>query len=163
MEDANLLTARLEAYLVRLSEIGGRWSEWLAGNELAAIDDDYRPLQALQPEAEALFLELKQVMLDRQQLLDDARQCGLPHNDLSALAQGLPAWNKPSLRTSLMSARQQLASLRRLHVATWVMLNQAMQYYEGALQLLMVGNLPHVYHSPRYDDAGGGRLLDQSL
>lgn len=163
MEDVNLLTARLEAYLERLSEINRRWSEWLSGNELAAISNDHRPLQALQPEAELLFQELKQVISDRQQLLDDAQQSGLPHHDLTSLAQRLPAWSQPSLRNGLMAARQQLASLRRLHVATWVMLNQAMQYYQGSLQLLMVGNLPHVYHSHRYEETGGGRLLDQSL
>lgn len=163
MEDANWLTVRLEAYLVRLSEISRRWSEWLGENELAAIANEHRPLQALQPVAEQLFLELKQVIIERQQLLDGARQCGLPHNDLTSLAHCLPAWNKPSLRSSLMAARQQLANLRRLHVATWVMLNQALQYYQGALQLLMVGNLPHVYHSHRYEETGGGRLLDQSL
>lgn len=163
MEDANLLTVRLESYLTRLSAANRLWSEWLSGNELAAGDIDNLPLEALQPEAEVLFDELKQVIADRQQLLNDARQCGLPHSDLASLAQHLPAWSKPGLRTSLMLARQELANLRRLHVATWVMLNQALQYYQGSLQLLMVGNLPHVYHSHRHEETGGGRLLDQSL
>lgn len=163
MEDANVLTARLESYLARLSQVNRRWSEWLGGNELAAVDNDQRPIQALEPEAELLFEELKQVIVDRQQLLDDARHSGLPHSDLTALAQRLPAWNSSNLRDSLMAARQQLASLRRLHVATWVMLNQAMQHYQGSLQLLMVGNLPHVYHSHQHSETGGGRLLDQSL
>lgn len=163
MEDVNLLTARLEAYLARLTAVNRRWSEWLGGNELAAIHNDHRPLLALQPEAESLFQELKQVISDRQQLLDDAQRSGLPHHDLTSLAQRLPAWSQPRMRHGLMAARQQLASLRRLHVATWVMLNQAMQYYQGSLQLLMVGNLPHVYHSHRHEETGGGRLLDQSL
>lgn len=163
MEDANSLTARLESYLTRLSATNHRWATWLNGNELAAAGSSQLPLQALQPEAEALFEELKLVIADRQQLLDDARQSGLPYSDLTSLAQRLPAWSRPSLRHSLMVARQELASLRRLHVATWVMLNQALQFYQGSLQLLMVGSLPHVYHSQRHDEVGGGRLLDQSL
>ncbi len=163
MEDAHLLTVRLESYLAQLSQVNRRWSEWLGGNELAAVRNEHRPIQALEPEAELLFQELKQMIAGRQQLLDDARQSGWPHSDLTALAQRLPAWSSPGLRNSLMAARQQLASLRRLHVATWVMLNQAMQHYQGSLQLLMVGNLPHVYHSHQHAETGGGRLLDHSL
>lgn len=163
MEDENSLAIRLESYLVRLSAVNSRWSEWLGGNELAAVGSASLPLQELQTEAEELFQELKQVVAVRQQLLNDARQSGLPHSDLTSLAQRLPAWRKSSLRNSLTVARQELASLRRLHVATWVMLNQALQYYQSSLQLLMVGNLPHVYHSARHEELGGGRLLDQSL
>lgn len=163
MNAVNLLTARLESYLARLSEANRRWSDWLGGNELAAAESKQRPLQALQTEAELLFQQLEQVISERQQLLDEAQQHGLPHSDLTTLAQRLPAWSTPGLRNSLMLARQELANLRRLHVATWVMINQALQYYQGSLQLLMVGNLPHVYHSHQPEETGGGRLLDQCL
>ena len=163
MEAEKSLTFRLESYLVQLADINRRWSDWLAGSELAAVSRDSRRLLALQPEAESLVQELQQVIVNRQQLLDDARQSGLPHHDLTSLARRLPAWDKPSLRNSLMVARQQLANLRRLHVATWVLLSQLLHFYQESMQLLMLGYPPHVYHAGLHVETGGGRLLDQSL
>lgn len=163
MEAQRSLTFRLESYLVQLADVNRRWSDWLAGSELAAVSRDSRKLLALQPEAEVLFQELQQVIVNRQRLLDDARQSGLPHSDLTSLARRLPAWDKPSLRSSLMAARQQLANLRRLHVATWVLLSQLLHFYQESMQLLMLGYPPHVYHSGLQVETGGGRLLDQSL
>lgn len=73
MEAEKSLTFRLESYLVQLADINRHWSDWLAGSELAAVSRDSRKLQALQPEAEVLFQELQQVIVNRQQLLDDAQ------------------------------------------------------------------------------------------
>lgn len=164
MEAEKSLTFRLESYLVQLADVNRRWTEWLTGSEIAAVGRHHSQLLALQPQAEVLFEELQQVIVNRQQLLDDARQSGLPYSDLTSLARHLPAWDKPSLRNSLLAARQQLANLRRLHVATWVLLSQTLQFYQESIQLLMVGNHPHVYHSTqRSGETGGGRLLDCSL
>lgn len=163
VEAEKSLTFRLESYLVQLADVNRRWADWLAGSELAAVGRDSQKLLALQPEAEVLFQELQQVIVNRQQLLDDARHSGLPHNDLTSLARRLPAWDKPSLRGNLLAARQQLANLRRLHVATWVLLSQLLRFYQESMQLLTSGYPPHVYHSERQAETGGGRLLDQSL
>lgn len=166
MEAEKSLTFRIESYLVQLADVNRRWTDWLAGSELAAIGQNSQALLALQPEAESLLHELKQVIVDRQHLLDDARQSGLPYSDLTSLARRLPAWDKPSLRSSLLVARQQLANLRRLHVATWVLLSQLQHFYQESMQLLMVGYQPYVYnpgHPARRTDTDGGRLLDQSL
>lgn len=66
------------------------------------------------------------------------------------------------MRSSLLAARQQLANLRRLHVATWVLLSQLLHFYQESMQLLMLGYPPHVYQSGLQVETGG-RLLDQSL
>ncbi len=163
MEVDQSLTFRLESYLRRLADVNRRWTDWLARSELAAVSQDSGKLLALQPQADVLFQELQQVIVDRQQLLDDARQNGLPHSDLTSLARRLPAWDKSNLRSSLLIARQQLANLRRLHVATWVLLSQLLHFYQDSMQMLMLGYTPHVYHSERQAETGGGRLLDQSL
>ncbi len=166
MDAEKSLTFRLESYLVQLADVNRRWTDWLTGSEQAAVSQNSQGLLALQPEADSLLQELKQVIADRQHLLDDARQSGLPHSDLTSLARHLPAWDKPSLRSSLLAARQQLANLRRLHVATWVLLSQLQHFCQESMHLLMAGYQPHVYnsgHFARRTDTDGGRLLDQSL
>jgi hypothetical protein len=163
MEAEKSLTFRLETYLMQLADIHHRWSQWLADSEQAALSPTPDQLLALEPSAALLFQELQQILSDRQQLLNDAQQVGLAAHDLTSLAQLLPAWERPALRQSLFVARQQLTHLRRLHVAAWVLISQAFQYYRDSLQLLMVGNHPHVYQQASQTDTGGGRLLDASL
>ncbi len=168
MEAENSLTFRLESYLIQLSDVNRRWTAWLASSEQAAVSQDRAQLLALQGQAEGLFGELRQIITDRQLILDDAQQRGWSCPDLTTLAGRLSAGGKPGLRSSLSIARQHLANLRRLHIATWVLLNQAWQHCTDTLQLLMVGNQPHVYqshsHRPgKIADSDGGRLLDATL
>lgn len=163
MDAEKSLTFRLESYLVQLADINRRWSQWLATLESATVSGDPQRLQDLEPSAVALFDELKQVVEDRHQLLVDAQASGLPHTDLSALARYLPAWRKAAFRASLIQARSQLANLRRLHVATWVFISQAVNFYADSMQLLMAGTQPYVYLQSGNKDTTGGRLLDASL
>ncbi len=178
MEAEKSLTFRLETYLIQLADINRRWTTWLIDCELGALKRDYRPMQPqglldhrhaishdnpLASTANSLFAELQQVVEDRQQILIDARQAGFVAADLTALARLLPAWDKPALRQSLLAARSQLANLRRLHVASWVLISQAFHFYNDTLQMLMVGSTPYVYQHGRQTDLGGGRLLDASL
>ncbi len=163
VETEKSLSFRLESYLVQLADINRRWTQWLTSLELATNQQDSKQLIELQPTASSLFGELQQVIADRQQLLDDARRSELPCADLTTLAKCLPAWDKPSMRASLVQSRLQLAHLRRLHVATWVFISQAVHFYADSMQLLMAGDRPHVYTESREQDMGGGRLLDASL
>lgn len=178
MEAEKSLTFRLETYLIQLADINRRWTAWLVDCELGSLKREYRPMQPqgrldnrqtaleenpLASTANALFAELRQVIEDRQQILTDARQAGFVAADLTALARQLPAWDKPALRQNLLFARSQLANLRRLHVASWVLISQAFHFYNDTLQMMMVGSTPHVYQHGRQTDLGGGRLLDASL
>ncbi|QDV25675.1 flagellar export chaperone FlgN [Aureliella helgolandensis] len=160
------VTLRLESYLARLSDVNHRWETWLSQGEQAIVASDHDRLQTLTPEAETLMRELQQLILVRQQLLDEAQQGGLPNSDLSSLARHLPAWQAPSaaLRQSLRKAKKQLSNLRRLHAATWVLLSQSAQYYGDMMQILMQGSArKDVYLQSAGSDTGGGMLLDTSL
>ena len=178
MEAEKSLTFRLETYLVQLADINRRWTVWLNDCELGVLErsnprqqpsgllvngEEAPENHPLGSTAKSLFAELQQVIEDRKQILADARQAGLVAVDLTELARLLPAWDKPALRQSLLVARSQMANLRRLHVATWVLISQAFHFYNDTLQMLMVGSTPHVYQHGRQTDLGGGRLLDASL
>ena len=164
MEDAPALTFRLESYLLQLADINRRWTQWLSDNESAVIRQLVPDPQTLADTAQPLFDELAQAVADREKLLGDAKQCGVVCSDLQTLARSLPAWGKPALRNSIANARQQLAHLRRLHVATWVLTHQTLQLHNGSMQLMSEGNAkPHVYTTDEKSDTKGGRLLDANL
>ncbi len=163
MEDQKSLTFRLESYLMQLSDINRRWMQWLTEHESSAVSRNTMQLLAMEGSAQSLFGELAQIVADREQLLADAKLIGLDCSDLSSLARKLPAWEKPTLRNSLATARAQISNLQRLHVATWVVISQAGRFYGESMHLLLIGNHPHVYTDDRAGDLGGGRLLDASL
>ena len=165
VEDINAITFRLESYLLQLSEINDRWAAWLARNEQTVLDlPAAEQLQSLNAQAAELMEELTAVTASRQQILDDAAQLGLPAADLHTLAKSLPAWKRPRLRGAISTAKRQLANLRRLHVATWVLISHKLQFYRDSMALMMLGTIRQdVYLQTRDTDTGGGQLLDASL
>jgi hypothetical protein len=163
MQDTNSITFRLESYLLQLSEINRRWSEWLQRGETAAITGNIAELKAFETQASELTAELSEIVQSRQNLLVDAQGIGLPSNDLHSLARSLPAWQRPRLRASIAAARQQLSDLRRLHAASWILLNQRLQLYRDSISLMMLGTSKQSVYLPGQPLDGGGQLLDASL
>ncbi len=165
MDDVNAITFRLESYLLQLSEINRRWEDWLRTSETSAFDrPDHTQQQTLATQAESLMQELQGVNASRQAILDDAAKLGLAATDLQSLARNLPAWNRPRLRAAIATAKRQLANLRRLHVAAWVLVSQRLQFYHDSMALLMLGTVRQdVYLKTKDSDTGGGQLLDASL
>lgn len=163
MHDINSITFRLESYLLQLSDVNQRWTEWLGRGELAVVTGDKSGLHRFESQAAGLVNELAEMIGSRNHLLEDAKMLGLPHVDLHSLARALPAWERPRIRAAVSSAQQQLANLRRLHVATWILLHQRLQVYRDSLALLMVGTTKQSVYvaTPALD--GGGQLLDASL
>ncbi len=163
MQDTNSITFRLESYLLQLSEINRRWLEWLSRGEAAAITGNIAELTEFESQATGLTAELSEIVKSRQNLLMDAQGIGLPSSDLHCLARSLPAWQRPRLRASIVAARQQLSDLRRLHAASWILLNQRLQLYRDSISLMMLGSSQQPVYLSRHALDGGGQLLDASL
>ncbi len=164
MEETTSITLRLESYLVQLSEINRRWSEWLTGGEEAFMRSDIEHLDDLTTGAGELMGELNDVLAGRAQLLADAKQAGMPSSDLQSLARSLPAWRRPELRESVARARQQLSNLRKRHVATWVLVSHGLQFANDTMRLLTAGTSERdVYVQNQKADTSGGQLLDASV
>lgn len=164
MEDSNSITMRLEAYLMQLSDVNRRWADWLALSEQAAIKLDLDDLNTLAGGCQSLMSELQEMLSNRNQLLLDAASAGLPNTNLQAMARALPAWQRPSMRRAVLAAKMQLANLRRLHAAAWVLIHESATFYAGCLMLFSQGeSQQHVYVPTRDADTGGGQLLDANL
>ncbi len=163
MHDENSITFRLESYLLQLADMNQRWNHWLSLGEIAVVLGDKVKLAEFESNAVGLIGELEGMLDSRQQLLNDAQEIGLTSTDLRSLAQRLPAWNRPRLRASVANANQQLANLRRLHVATWILINQRLQLYRDSISVMMAGKMQQAVYLPTQALEGGGLLLDASL
>ncbi len=164
MQDAASITFRLESYLMRLSEMLHRWRQWLQQSDEAIVGRQFDQLQATSPIADQIMFDFQEMLQDRKQLLEDDDQEGYPSHDLSVLARSLPAWRKPTLRRSIAAAKSQVGQLRRLHIATWVLMHQMRQHHLDMMQILNHSeNQKSVYLTSSTTDMQGGRLLDESL
>lgn len=164
METAPTLTLRLEAYLMQLSGVNERWTQWLEEKERAVLKLDASRIESLTADSQRLMDELREMLSSRSAILEDANSAGFAATDLQRLAKQLPAWERTTLRNAVRSARAQLANLRRLHAAAWVLIHESAQYYAGTMSLLVQGrNGQHVYVSSPGLDTGGGQLLDANL
>jgi hypothetical protein len=162
---AQTITMRLEAYLLQLTDVQKRWQRWLSSTLNAATNMDTDRLLVLQAEADTLGNELAEISQHRQQMLSEAQQSGWQARTLTSLAQRLPAWNRPKFRAAFSAARNQLEQLKRLHLATWVMLNQSAQHYQEMTMLLTLGTTQQDVYGMDYSKSrdGGGQLLDTSV
>ena len=155
---------RLESYLTQLMDICGRWSIWIAQQELAAVTGNFRRLDALTSAAGGLLAEIQGLQVVRQAILDDAREVALPHADLYSLAQALPSWAVQARRERVRTAKRQMEHLRRLHLAIWVLISQCERFACESIQLLSYGRVEgSVYSSSGHADTGGGHLLDAQI
>ncbi len=163
MADVNAITLKLESTLQQIGELNHRWVAWLKQNELAVLSADAGQLAEMEVGGQQLIHELSGMNLQRQQILEAAGQCGLQAGSLQSLARQLPEWNQGELRSTLVAAKRQLAEIRRLHVAVWVLISQRLGCVRDQRAIMMSGSLRNdVYLTGQHQDSGG-QLLDASL
>ena len=156
---------QIEAYLMQLSDVQQRWQKWLSEMQRATANRDLDKLNKLQQSAEGLNQELRDLTANRQQMIDEARQSGQPVRSLRGIAERLPAWGRPRFRAAFNTARNQIEQLQRMHIATWVLVNQSVHYFQEINMLFSYGAIRNdVYDLPHSNPLeGGGQLLDASL
>ena len=163
MQDENEISSRLKAYLAGLSDLNQRWATWLTSNETAAFDKDARQLEALGPAMDSLMHDMHAMIETRSSILADASSLGIVAPDLQSLARRLPAWQDAALRRAVLSAKQQIAHLRRLHAAAWVLIHELASHYGTVKLLLTQGQTEqHIYTNVDADNRSG-QLLDTDL
>ncbi len=158
-------TMQIEAYLMQLSDVQQRWQKWLSEMQRATANRDLDKLNKLQQSADGLNQELRDLTANRQQMISEARQNGQPVRSLRGIAERLPAWGRPRFRAAFNTARNQIEQLQRMHIATWVLVNQSVHYFQEINMLFSYGAIRNdVYELPHSNPLeGGGQLLDASL
>jgi hypothetical protein len=163
MDQPQAMALRLESYLMQLSDVNRRLSGWLDRTQSAALKNQPDQLMGLQQEADTLMKDVREIVTSRQQILSSAQQAGWRVTSLGALARQLPIWKRPRFRAAFESAKQQLQQLRRLHVATWLLLGQSANYCHEVTTLLMSGTTKTDVYFANGPRETGGQLLDAQL
>jgi hypothetical protein len=161
--DSLAIDRKLEVYLQRLSQANQQWTQWLEqADRLGATKGDGE-ITEFQMEAQSLIATLQTLVADRQGLLAEASAQGMPASSLQAVAASLPADRSQSMLGAIRAARGHLEQLKRIHIATWILLRESADFCQDSLLLLMSGKTRMdvtIDHSP---SESGGLLLDASL
>ncbi|MFO0941118.1 MAG: hypothetical protein U0930_10150 [Pirellulales bacterium] len=160
------MTMRLETYLLQLSEVQQRWHDLLIQMQRAAQLREMIELQEMHSKADLIHGEMQELAQRRSEMIQEARESGWRVSSLRAIAEYLPAWNRPRFRSAFNTARNQGDQLRRLHIATWVLLHQTAQHYQDVSLIFMQGSTRrdvYDFGQSSNNDMSGGQLLNEAL
>ncbi len=160
------MTMRLETYLLQLSEVHSRWQSVLTQMQRAAQLREPLELQKLEAEVLQVQAEMQELVDRRKEIIEEARQSGWRVSSLRGVAERLPAWNRPRFRGAFNAAKNQCEQLRRIYVATWVLLHQTAQHYQDISLIFMQGSSRrdvYEFSSSSPSDMSGGQLLNEAL
>lgn len=164
MEAAISLTNQLKTYFADLTSTVKEWEGWLEQQQRAVTEPNLESLNSLNENSQTLFGRLEGFVIKRKQLLSDAADGGLHATDLKNLARKLSRIGETTLEESAMRAQLHINHLRRLHVATWVLVHESSQLLAGTMTVLLEGHSSkHVYQDSATSDTGGGQLIDTDL
>ena len=164
MDAAITLTGRLENFFGELAVTVKQWEEWLVEQQTAVVSQNLDTLNRLTENARPLFDRLESLVKDRQQLITDAVENQLHIADLRGLANKLSKPDERSLVEAAQKAQLQFGHLKRLHVATWVLVHESSHLLAGTMSVLLDGqSKKHTYQEAASSDMGGGQLIDTDI
>lgn len=124
---------------------------------------DHAGLAALASEEQQLCSELKACHEERQQLLAQAAEAGLPADSIRSLSAALPQQQAQSVQSQLDASQQRSHLLKHQSISQWVVVQRTLLHLSQMLEIIATGG----HAKPTYgkgDSAGqSGSLMDQAV
>ena len=124
-----------------------------------ARDND--ALRLLHLEEEKLVARLQACCEQRQQLLDQAQEHGMPAQSLERLAGSLPGESRTRLRPGLRDARRQSRLLQHQSLANWVLVQRSLLHLSQMMEIIATGGRMRPTYGKESPNSSGGALVDQ--
>jgi flagellar biosynthesis/type III secretory pathway chaperone len=148
-----------------LGELSGIQSDLLAvltDKRSRLLGSDTSSLPALQAREEELVQRLQACQERRQALLARASEEGLPSNNLTNLADALPAPQRKQIAPQIREASARMRLLQHHSLTNWVLVQRTLIHLSQLLEIIATGGrLKPTYGK---DDVvpSGGALVDQA-
>jgi len=127
------------------------------------LNRDQEGLSALVPEEESLFHELQACHDQRQQLLMQAAEVGLPGDSIRSLAGALPMEGAQTLRQPLVEATRRSQLLRHQCVAQWVAVQRTMLHLSHLIEIIASGGQLQPTYGKGSTKVSSGSLMDKAV
>ena len=149
------LLARLAAAQQELLALLSTKSEFLK-------ERDHEGLASLQPREESILAELQECFQQRQQLLEEAGEAGMPADSIRSLMAALPRDSTQTLQRPLDTSIKQSLLLRHQSVAQWVFVQRTILHLSNMLEIIATGGRPEPTYGERGARESSGALMDQA-
>lgn len=153
--------ARIGELLTKLSTVQGDLLALLGEKRDSLAAGQYEQLEAFTTREAELVARLEQCHAEREQLLSEARNEGLPAGSVSSLTQALPASERGALETSVEQARKQSRLLQHHSLTNWVVVQRTLIHLSQMIEIIATGGrMKPTYGSSAHANSSGA-LVDQ--
>lgn len=120
-------------------------------------------LRELHKQEEVLVGRLKHCCDQRQQLLADAQEQGVPAKNLKTLARALPGGASKEMEASMTDARRQSRLLQHQSLANWVLVQRSLLHLSQMMEIIATGGRMKPTYGKDAPHSTGGTLVDQAV
>lgn len=153
--------SELAGFMTDLSTVQNETLEVLTKKRecLANVDPD--GLADLAGREEELMNRLQDCLRRRMELLEKAKQQGLPSGSLGDLAKALPCGEQGSLRQQVKQANGRTRLLQHHSLTNWVLVQRTLLHLSQMLEIIATGGKKRPTYSKDQPADGGGALVDR--
>ncbi len=154
------------------SEIGGLLAELaevqttllgvLEEKRRLLVAGDQAALAAMAAREQELAERLQLCHEQRQQMLSQASDAGLPSDSILSLSEHLPAESRHRLQASIREASSRTRLLQHQCLANWVLVQRSLLHLSQLIEIIATGGRMQPTYGKGSDRVAGGALVDQA-
>jgi len=146
-----------------LLAVQGEMLDTLTKKQQLLRDSDTDGLAAVNAEEEQLMAKLQEYLVQRQGLLDRAKEEGLPASSLLALTDSLPRSQKGRLQPTVRKASSQARLLRHHSLTNWVVIQRTLIHLSQMLEIIATGGRLQPTYGKGEPVNASGALVDRAI
>ena len=155
--------ADLTALLDELSNVQTELLDVLAAKRESMASNDMQQMLELHPRAEALCDRLRSCHLRREQLIDGAKQQGLPAENLQSIASTLAKAPRGKVARQMTTASARMRLLQHQSLANWVLAQRTILHLSQLLEIIATGGQLQPTYSRDEPSDSRGALVDKEV
>ncbi len=155
--------SELAQLLGRLSEAQQQLLKLLENKRKLLMQRDHQGLSALLPEEEALCAELQACYQQRQHLLDQAAEVGMPADSIESLTSALPDKSAQVLQQPIDESKERCRLLQHESIAQWVVVQRTVLHLSHMLEIIATGGQTKPTYGNSATNESSGSLMDRAV
>jgi len=154
---------QIAALLEELSQVQDELLALLTEKRTCMADNDLAAMQALQPREADLNQRLQKCNDQRQELLENAQQQGLPSGSIGELAGALPGAEPKVMQGKVQSASARMRLLQHHSLTNWVLAQKSLLHISQMLEIVATGGRLQPTYKKGESAPVSGSFLDQEV
>lgn len=155
------LETEIAGLLDELSDVQRDLLDVLEAKRECMASNDTKGMMDLHPQTEALCDRLRICHERREDLLSQAKQHGLPGENLGRLASALPTAQRGQVKRQLQDASSRMRLLQHNSLTNWVLAQRTILHLSQLLEIIATGGQLQPTYSKDETSESRGALVDR--